>query len=155
MLANKFAPTLIVFSGSVLLNYFRHKSSNMGRTLLGMLMFVWLSMAITPCVMANELSPSDFSVNMSSMHEKMEDCSYCPDNMSSMVELTLCQQNHNYNPDNLIQAVDPVDAESFVLFEIPAALDLQAHLSLATADLHPVPEIKKLSPLTVTGILLI
>ena len=136
-----------------MLNYFRHKSSFFGRTLLGMLMFVWLSMAITPCVMANEAVSLDSGVAMSSMHEKMEDCTYCPDNMSGMGELTLCQQNHSYTPDNMLQVIDIIDAESFILFELPAAPVLQARLTSTPIDLNPPPQITTISPLSLTGIL--
>jgi len=38
-----------------LLEQFRQTTHIYGRTLLGMLLFVWLSMALVPCVMANSV----------------------------------------------------------------------------------------------------
>jgi hypothetical protein len=149
-----------MFSGSALLNYFRQISMLSGRTLLGMLLIVWLSMALSPCVMAGDLSPSELQASASAtmhekmMHEKMADCAYCPDKAGAASSKTLCQHNHGYSPDSLVVAIDSVDVDSFVLFEIPTAQPASlVQINLASIQIQPFSKITTLSPLALTGIL--
>ncbi len=137
-----------------MLVHFRHKTSFFGRTLLGILMFVWISMAIAPCVMANELAAFDTDISISVVHEKMDNCAYCPEVMNGMADFTLCQHHQGYTPDNLVQAAASIDAESFVLFELPVApVLLHTLMMMGPAGLERTSDVTFLSPLILTGIL--
>jgi len=88
---------------------------------------------------------------MAMLHANMDDCQYCPDlEMNS----GLCQSVHKPSSDSLTFSIDPIDAKSFVLFEIPAVSILSptntsGKLPQQQAETHFFIT----SPLTVTGIL--
>lgn len=139
----------------------RQFSQSFGRTLLGMLLFVWLTMALAPCVMANSVSfaqqtqtQADIDSEMSVLHEKMQQCSYCPDKNHTMSTVVLCQNSHVNVSDTMNFMVDSIDIDSFVLFEIPASLQINPVLvSNIASYFHQVPDHNTLAPLDVTGIL--
>lgn len=143
----------------------RQFSQILGRTLLGMLMFVWLTMALAPCVMANSLSSSQLSglstsqsgnsdAMMSELHQRMQDCDYCPDDNSTLTMVTLCQTSHDTVADSMNLTVDSIDVESFVLFEIPTiALNTTLYHSDTALAIRSFPQYLTLSPLALTGIL--
>ena len=133
-----------------MLAQFRQLSQLFGRTLLGMLLFVWLTMALAPCVMAN----SDSDIEMSAMHEQMADCAYCPEANNTMSTMVLCQNSHSNISDTISFVADSIDAEAFVLFEIPASLQINPLLARNIPDdFLQSPDKNTLSPLALTGIL--
>ena len=148
-----------------MLAQFRQLSQCFGRTLLGMLLFVWLTMALAPCVMASadplsellsELEPAraDVTIEMSAMHEKMQNCAYCPEAENAMNSMVLCQNSHANISDTMNFVFDGIDVESLVLFEIPASIEkAPLLLSYNKANFHQSPDNYTLSPLALTGIL--
>lgn len=140
---------------------FRQLSQFFGRPLLAMLLFVWLTMALATCVMANSAtyselkqSKTDSDLALSVLHEKMQNCDYCPDKNNAMSTVVLCQNTHDNISDTMNSMVDSIDVESFVLFEIPANLLLHPLVTNITpADFYPLPGNNILSPLELTGIL--
>ena len=133
-----------------MLAQFRQLSPLFARTLLGMLLFVWLTMALAPCVMAN----SNSAMEMSAMHEQMADCAYCPEAKNTMTSMVLCQNAHGNTSDTMSFVVDSIDAAAFVLFEIPASWQINPLLARNTpADFQRSPDKYPLSPLALTGIL--
>lgn len=135
-----------------MLAHFRQSIRLYVPTLLSVLLFVWLSLALMPCVMASSISDTDTAA----MHEKMADCAYCPANShETMVDFfTLCQNNHQVTDDSVSLAIDKLSAESFILFELPAAPSLSA--LLRQQKLPAVQDLSyhyELSPLALTGIL--
>ncbi|HGY11048.1 MAG TPA: hypothetical protein ENK36_01620 [Desulfobacterales bacterium] len=140
-----------------MLEQFRQTTHIFGRTLLGMLLFVWLSMALVPCVMANSvMANSAMASNMptndtAALHEKMADCAYCPAEHEMMV---LCHNDHQAASDVFSFAIDSIDTESFILFEIPSALSFAPALSGQNLPALPyLTEYTPLPPLALTGIL--
>ncbi|MCP3850788.1 MAG: hypothetical protein GY694_11210 [Gammaproteobacteria bacterium] len=142
-----------------MLNQFRQIHHSFGRTLLGMLLFVWLSMAISPCVMANSVvannSMTDIvqgdTITMEISHANMDDCEYCPDNS---MNTSLCQSLHNLSSDSMVYSIEPIDTKSFILFEIPVISDfaeLQADIHFSKLQL--IADIQIITPLALTGIL--
>lgn len=125
---------------------------------MGMLLFVWLSMAIAPCVMAQELQRSDVGADNSALHSKMKNCAYCPGEHHSMEYSVhhdvLCQNAHDIFSDSLSLVTDSVDVVSFVLFEIPAALPIQQFRAGDNPfKLQKNSAPKPIPPLDLTGIL--
>ncbi|MCW8933000.1 MAG: hypothetical protein OQL19_22505 [Gammaproteobacteria bacterium] len=139
-----------------MLNQFRLRSQTFGRTLLGMLLFVWLSMAVSPCVMANNMMASNgFEAvdvaTIEAVHANMDECNYCPDNS---MNTELCQNVHSITSDSLVLAIDSIDTESFLLFEIPATLSVsQLNVITHPSQLSKNSEKKTIPPLALTGIL--
>ncbi len=135
-----------------MLEQFRQTTHIFGRTLLGMLLFVWLSMALAPCVMANSVMASNVPMNdTAALHEKMADCAYCPAEHEMMV---LCHNDHQAASDVFSFAIDSIDTESFILFEIPSALSFAPALPGQNLPALPyLTEYTPLPPLALTGIL--
>jgi len=145
-----------------LLEQFRQTTHIYGRTLLGMLLFVWLSMALVPCVMANSVMANSVMANSAmasnmptndtaALHEQMADCAYCPAEHEMMV---LCHNDHQAASDVFSFAIDSIDTESFILFEIPSALSFAQKLPGQNLAVLPyLTEYTPLPPLALTGIL--
>jgi len=124
-----------------------------------MLLFVWLSMAISPCVMANSVTAANSmtDIGQSDMvtieisHADMDDCEYCPDNS---MNTSLCQSLHNLSSDSMVFSIDPIDTESFILFEIPTLSDLaELQTDIHFSKLQFIADIQIITPLALTGIL--
>ena len=137
---------------TALLEQFRQTAHVFGRTLLSMLLFVWLSMALVPCVMASNVTASNVATNdTAALHEQMADCAYCPSEHEKMV---LCHNDHQATSDVFPFAIDSIDTESFTLFEIPSALSFAPALSGQNLSALPYStEYIALPPLALTGIL--
>lgn len=140
-------------NGYTLLNQFRQIPQTFGRALLGLLLFVWLSMAISPCVMANSVMPGNGNgdvADMAVVHADMDKCNYCPDDS---MNTELCQNIHNIVSDSVTFVIDSIDTESFILFEIPAASSIAQLTTINNiAKLQNIPD-QTISPLALTGIL--
>jgi len=140
-----------------LLEQFRQTTHVFGRTFLGMLLFVWLSMALVPCVMANDVMANSVMVSnvpandTDALHEKMADCAYCPAEHEMVL---LCHNDHQAASDVFSFAIDSIDTESFILFEIPSALSFAPELPVQNLlSLPYFTEYTPLPPLALTGIL--
>lgn len=142
-------------NGQILLNQFRQIPKAFGRNLLGILLFVWLSMAISPCVMASSVMVNsmmaDNTIATESMHSNMDDCMLCPDDS---MNTNLCKSLHNITSDSLAYSIEAVDTDSFILFEIPVVLTM-THFSEANRffKLQSISDNQVISPLALTGIL--
>ena len=150
---------------NTMLDSFRQISYKYGRALLGLLLFVWLSMAISPCVMANSVMANSVMTNsamasdmgadnaaeMAILHVDMDNCNYCPDDF---MNTELCQTIHNIVSDSVTFAIDSIDAEAFTLFEIPMTLSLvQLRTTNNLSRLQSISDHQTISPLALTGIL--
>ncbi|MBE9527211.1 MAG: hypothetical protein IME94_09590 [Proteobacteria bacterium] len=135
-----------------MLQKLRQSSYLYGRTLLSMLLFVWLSMAISPCVMANDLN-LDSSTDKLSLHANMVDCSYCPAEDDSSVSMDLCKLTQNHFYDSMTFSVDNIEVDSYVLFEIPITLAIIVPIVQSLSYIDHQNNFYSLSPLSLTGIL--
>ena len=123
-----------------------------GRTLLSMLLFVWLSMAISPCVMANDLN-LDSSIDRTNLHVNMAECSYCPSEDNSSVSMDLCKVSHSHFNDSMTLNIDSIDVDSFVCFEIPITSPIVGLGTQYLSYIDHQTDFYSLSPLSLTGIL--
>ena len=123
-----------------------------GRTLLGMLLFVWLSMAISPCVMANDIN-LDNPADRVSLHADMEDCSFCPSQNSHSAVMDLCKITHSHFSDTITFNIDSIDVDSFVCFEIPVVSPLLPDVTHELVHSDHYTDSHTLSPLSLTGML--
>jgi len=135
-----------------LLQTLRKTSQSYGRTLLGMLLLVWLSMAISPCVMAFNYELNN-SANEISQHADMADCAFCPDNGNTPISTDLCQQTHNNFSHSLTLSIDVIDSSSFVLFELPSASSVIVSSAYRSFPINNQSDITTIPPLSLTGIL--
>lgn len=138
--------------GLIVLQKLRQSSYLYGRTLLSMLLFVWLSMAISPCVMANDLN-LDSSTDKLSLHANMVDCSYCPAEDDSSVSMDLCKLTQNHFYDSMTFSMDNIEVDSYVLFEIPITLTTIIPIVQYLSYIDHQSNFYSLSPLSLTGIL--
>ncbi|MCU7834450.1 MAG: hypothetical protein KZQ83_04270 [gamma proteobacterium symbiont of Taylorina sp.] len=135
----------------------RQYSQIYGRTLLGMLLFVWLSMAITPCVMANDLD-NITAADIANLHSNMDNCSYCPESHDGrseqlMTSQVICNNTHNNFSDTISLNIDSLDSVPCVLFELPGSVTIiQSKISLPF-KIPKQTNVYHLSPLSLTGIL--
>lgn len=135
-----------------MLQRLRLSSPLYGCTLLGMLLFVWLSMAISPCVMANDVSP-DTNSDMLSLHADMKDCSYCPAENSASASVDLCKITHKHFNESMTFNIDSIDVASYICFEVPI---VSSQLLPTIKHLSPLQDQTNFytrSPLSLTGIL--
>jgi len=123
-----------------------------GRTLLGMLLFVWLSMAIAPCVMANDLA-NIVTEDISALHSNMEDCVYCPDDQNRIDNSVICDNTHNNFSDSITLSIDTIDSADIVLIELPDIPLLLVSKRQRLSFIQKKPVLYYLSPLSLTGIL--
>ena len=130
----------------------RQSSTLYGRTLLGMLLFVWLSMAISPCVMASDIS-LDTSSDMVSLHTDMKDCSYCPSENSDSASVDLCKIIHSHFNEPMTFNIDSIDVDSYIRFEVPIVSSQLFAIIKYLPQLQDQTNLYTISPLSLTGIL--
>ncbi len=138
--------------GFIVLQKLRQSSYLYGRTLLSMLLFVWLSMAISPCVMANDLNLGS-STDKVNLHANMVDCSFCPAEDSNLVSMDLCKLTQNHFYDSMTFSMDNIEVDSYVLFEIPITLVTIVPIVQSLSYIDHQSDFYSLSPLSLTGIL--
>ena len=143
---------ILILSAYILLEQFRQIPLAFRQFLLLLLLYVWLSMAFSPCVMASQVqTQTDNTQQMSALHSQMEACSYCP---VQSVNMSLCQNIHTMISDSMTMSIDGIDSEPSVLFEVIISpsiipLNLPSHYS----RLEKIADYKITSPLLLTGIL--
>lgn len=120
----------------------RRHSRNLNRTLLGMLVFVWLSFAFVPCVVA-------VSVDQSNAHEQMKNCPHCPKMVQSENQQKMCESHHQMGDDGVSSMPAIHYSPSFY-----QCYPLETSVQLSeTADVAYSSSFYSLPPLLVTGVL--
>ena len=135
-----------------MLQKLRQSKQSYGRTLLGVLLLVWMSMAITPCVMANDLANIVIE-DVAALHSNMDDCAYCPDDHNRINSSVICDNAHNNFSDSMTLSIDTIDSADIVLIELPDIPLLLVSKLQGLSTIQKTPVLYQLSPLSLTGIL--